>query len=118
MSEGSQRVRTHEDIARPLTNQPFKAGTSCQGHGKTRIYGNTQLAGIRSDRLRLHTPDAGRIFLTSYRTNRSRLAPPNAIVAEEKGWWEGEASPPEEAVPTPTQDSELGVRGRLGMLII
>jgi hypothetical protein len=39
-------------------------------------------------------------------------------VAEEKGWWEGEASPPEEAVPTPTQDSELGVRGRLGMLII
>jgi hypothetical protein len=38
-------------------------------------------------------------------------------VADEKGWWEGETSPTEEAVPTPTQDSELGVRGRLGTVI-
>jgi len=39
-------------------------------------------------------------------------------VAEEKGWWEGEASPTEESVPTPTQDSELGVRDRLGTMIL
>ena len=45
--------------------QSFKAGTSCQGHGKPPIYGNTQLAGIRSDTHNLHTPDTEiRISLT------------------------------------------------------
>ena len=44
--------------------QSFKAGTSCQGHGKPPIYGNTQLAGIRCDRTRLHTHDEECIFLT------------------------------------------------------
>ena len=34
------------------------------------------------------------------------------------GWWEGEASPTEEAVPTPTQDSELGERNGLGTMIL
>lgn len=38
-------------------------------------------------------------------------------MAEEKGWWGGEASPTEEASPSPTQDSELGERNRLGTMI-